>query len=1575
MAESFFEKRKRERGITIATSATNTAVAESPSGDSFFERRKVQRGLTPGNVEAANHQQYAEGMKSSRLMEVDTLKKEQEKKVQDKAANKFLTDNKLDLYSQAGERVKQAQAQEVKAKELDVNTRRLANKEPENIPQARPSYGQRIKQRLSEFPQILQPLAAPVLAVEQAPFMLATRENLGTDNPRSEGFLPVSGGGKTLGQISAFGHQLAGARGAGLGGTQLYNSAGNVLQRLAPGLSNSLGGKVAAEAIKGGTTGVPLNVGATLAANPEASNKEVRDSALYGGGGGVLLGSLGPLVGKAFTSFANRGKTVAPEIEQQVGEMLALPAPRPRGNANQAQTPDVIFGEGKVEPLGLPSGNPVQRTRYTVAGNNQALNRVMTDIKPEVDSIITPPTRRDLLIDYIQRNLEIPKEEIWNMPIKDLQELGANIRQNMDIPKIAIDVARKRGHDLPSLLDGNKPSVGQRVAQNAQERAYGVYPDELPNVRTPQFTRQTTNDLAMPVERVGRAPAINSEPLRTVPRATAQNAPPARPRVDVPTNEAPVRLSDLRSNTAPVRASNPARQTDELGFAQTVRNSNNTADNLIDSLTDTPMVGARTTDVINRQQAANLIERHGMEGLFSKLMGKTKQFSASENTAAQILAKHYSSLGGEANLSKAIDLISKTAKGGREMGQAIQALSQWNKLDVEGALLLGERQLNRGIPTDEWQKLTVAQGTPIKEAAERIGSAQDTRSLADEVLAIVTNKQAGQALTDAEKATIKQFQDQVKLINEKGKGILSKPKANKANETIREVSQIEPKARTRDQVVSFLDAKADKARQRLAASRNRISSTPFDTYADYAIIGASKIAKGAVKLSDFTEQMVRDFGEKIRPHINEVFTKATNVFRKENGLPTIEELDRVVRNAVKNERFSSEEAKQFKAWASEIGHMSDEFKREATQDLQAAMKELGDSTLGQKLSTLQTGAMLLNAVTLERNVIGNLAQLVSEKVNKVATVPIDWTLSKLTGAQRTIFFKTMNQEKFWSNFLAGTSSNWRGVSPNGMLDSYGIHANVFGKKNPLKYVSKLLGASLGGFDHAFYSAAKGDVLATYAEQLGKAQGMSKTEIKAGMKDLIVQLDDRIHELADHAGRYATYQDETLLSNGAEALKRGLNEVSTGIVSRKLVEMGLPKSLSMEGFGAGDILTKFAKTPANLVMRGLDYSPVGFVRSLVDLMYFVGKRERFNQHEAVRTLGRAITGTLGLTGMGYVLADAGILTGSSSMDKDTRSIQEQSGQGAYKVNWSALGRFITSGLDYDAAKYQKGDRLMDWQWLQPAAISVAMGVNANKAVKAKKDGADITGWQVAQKALLGGLQSVLENPMLQGVSNLLDATNEVYKRGDATKFRSIGKGVPATFVPTLLNQWRTATDNKQRETFSANMLTEMGNLMKNKVPGLSKSLPISHDSLGNEREKLQGGKANTVTQYLTAFFSPARMTEYQVSPEAKLVLDIMNQSGDATVLPRIGNKSFHVKQGKNLKDLKVSLTAKQFSEYQKNLGTKVSDELAKKSEYLSNPNVSLENKVKKVNEILTDMGKKAREEIGTEMGYKKKDIKS
>jgi hypothetical protein len=322
-----------------------------------------------------------------------------------------------------------------------------------------------------------------------------------------------------------------------------------------------------------------------------------------------------------------------------------------------------------------------------------------------------------------------------------------------------------------------------------------------------------------------------------------------------------------------------------------------------------------------------------------------------------------------------------------------------------------------------------------------------------------------------------------------------------------------------------------------------------------------------------------------------------------------------------------------------------------------------------------------------------------------------------------------------------------------------------------------------------------------------------------------------------------------------------------------------------------------------------------------------------------------------------------------MDKDVRSIQEQAGMGAYKVNWSALARFLHSGFDKEAAKFQEGDKLMDYAWLQPAAISLAMGVNANKAWNDKSD--DTTGWKKWGKAILGGFGTVLENPMVKGLSDIVDASMDILKKNDATKAGAILKGVPASFIPTLIGQARTATDNYQRETFDSNIGKETLNIVKNKIPGLSKTLPISRDSLGNDRERIQGGEANTVGQYLTSFLSPAKTTEYKVSNEAKLVLDLMNQSGDANVLPRIVNKYITVDNPKTKKPERLDLNAEQFSNLQQKVGQDVAKRLKQSATMLGNPNVKQELKIKKVKDILNEAGQKATNDLRQELGYRRK----
>lgn len=94
-------------------------------------------------------------------------------------------------------------------------------------------------------------------------------------------------------------------------------------------------------------------------------------------------------------------------------------------------------------------------------------------------------------------------------------------------------------------------------------------------------------------------------------------------------------------------------------------------------------------------------------------------------------------------------------------------------------------------------------------------------------------------------------------------------------ETIEPVPQ-----RLRDRIVQRFDELEQQARERIAAQRNRISSNPLDIYRDYAIIGASKMVKGTVKFADWSEEMIREFGEEIRPRLRQIYEQSREFYQR-----------------------------------------------------------------------------------------------------------------------------------------------------------------------------------------------------------------------------------------------------------------------------------------------------------------------------------------------------------------------------------------------------------------------------------------------------------------------------------------------------------------------------------------------------------------------------------------------------------------------------------------------------------------------------------------------------------------------
>jgi hypothetical protein len=880
------------------------------------------------------------------------------------------------------------------------------------------------------------------------------------------------------------------------------------------------------------------------------------------------------------------------------------------------------------------------------------------------------------------------------------------------------------------------------------------------------------------------------------------------------------------------------------------------------------------------------------------------------------------------HFDRALDVVERLAEQGTKAGQSIQSYSIYNRLTAEGQLLRAQRHVNRinqGIADPAKQiKLTEQNVQDITQTADSINRLTGQQEQANNVIRIMEDIKKGKQPTDAEIETVHSFvADAKKFVGD--------PKAEVKVKPVKDV-------RTRDKVVDYMSKREDLAKQELKKLLGRANSLPVDAIYHLSVIGASKIAKGTVKLADFTEEMAKEFGEVVRPYAKQIYNKAVETFNLQSESMTrqrLSEVEKITNKALKDKMLDGDQADSIRQFAAEVGKMTGEAKLENSMELQSIIQALERPTFGQRLSAAQSIAQLLNPKTIVRNAIGNELFYRVEQVNKILATPIDILRSKITGGERTITFITHNQGQYWRNWLTGAKAGWKGVNPMGLTTAYDIGPQAFRSKfNPLTYLEKSLGATLRSFDHAGYMRAYNKTIGELASLRAMNEGLKGSEKAGAIARYIREADENMKQIADQYGKYATFQDNTALANALSKTKKGLNKVST---------LG-----ATEEFGLGDLVLKYPKTPGNLVMRALEYSPAGVVRSAHLLKPMLKTKNVADSREFWLSLTRSITGTAGFSAMGYFLADKGILTTNGSSDFEVSSLERNAGKQPNSVNVSALKRFIASGFNPKNAGTKKGDTFVSYDWAQPISIAVSLGTGIDQSVKengkldvagAIKGATDSASNTIIQQSVLKGLNDFLANYPGRTMSDRI---------GDAAK------GSLGSFVPTVFNQARQLNDNTSRSTYDPKVVNELLNRATNRVPGVEKKLPAAYDTLGNKKEAYQD-KGNNL---LNVLLNPSFVSKYKPSPEAKFVLDYINKTGDKTVAPRMVQKKLDGQP----------LTGKQYSEMQKIMGQETQKGLKQLVPTLRNE-TDLEKIKKALDKLLRDAGKTAREEIRAERGAK------
>ena len=519
-------------------------------------------------------------------------------------------------------------------------------------------------------------------------------------------------------------------------------------------------------------------------------------------------------------------------------------------------------------------------------------------------------------------------------------------------------------------------------------------------------------------------------------------------------------------------------------------------------------------------------------------------------------------------------------------------------------------------------------------------------------------------------------------------------------------------------------------------------------------------------------------------------------------------------------------------------------------------------------------AMLGNPRTHIRNIVGNVLfgnKLISlrglkNKTGALVESGVD-RLNRLMGGNGIERTKSLTTRKVDRIFARGDFKNMKAVVQGGgkynsvsgikALKTNPFSGGVIGKTKldkPLNALSKLNSAALEAEDVFFLRDAYVDSMAQY------------------MKANNLEPENMTGPTLEKARTYAIREAQKATFRDASALASQLNKfASGGGRARKVVVSGL---------------VPFAKTPANIVKRGIEYSPIGLLNGVKQAAFDVRKGNK-TAAEAIDAIASGLTGT-GVLALGAWLASQGLVIGGDDDNTKKRNFDEMTGAQSYALDLSPLGIPYTYTLD----------------WAAPTALPLFVGVELWNAVQEYGEGT--LDFPTVIEALTNITEPVFNLTMLDGINSAIQTASYDQATAVTSILTSAATDYFTQGVPTLLGQInRSFFDNTRRTSYIENnsplpdFLSRAIQSAQMKIPGLSNQMNPYQDAFGRVEEN---------GSWWENFFSPGYLEKKSTSPAESAIEALYNETGDASVLPSKPQKSITV-NGET-----VYLTAQQYTQY-------------------------------------------------------------
>lgn len=560
---------------------------------------------------------------------------------------------------------------------------------------------------------------------------------------------------------------------------------------------------------------------------------------------------------------------------------------------------------------------------------------------------------------------------------------------------------------------------------------------------------------------------------------------------------------------------------------------------------------------------------------------------------------------------------------------------------------------------------------------------------------------------------------------------------------------------------------------------------------------------------------------------------------------------------------------------------SDEARKEVTQRIVEKAAQSVPGTFRAKYDTLRYLAMLGNPRTHIRNILGNtFFQAPVAVKNRVGAV-VEAAASAVTGGKvertKSIFganpFGKLAAEcrADWANakdFLGQSSKYLEGQTS---LFNIEQEADAFSNGNLLgRGINKAADLNSRALEAEDTAAKKWIYTQSLAGYL-KANGCKS------ISDADTALLNRARSYAAEEALRNTFNDKNAASDAVSKLGGAIRN------DNPFVKFG---GYIVEG------VMPFKRTPTNIAVRAVEYSPIGAVLGAAEVVRGAKSGDMAQVSKGLDRVASGVSGTA-LMAAGFLAAGAGYVTGGEDEDEKQQGFNDLTGHQSYAFE-AKNGTSVT--LD----------------WLAPEAIPFFVGVELyNQGIDGGVSFDDM--WDAVKNASA----PMLEMSMLQGLNDTFENAAYAKNRGDSVLGSVVSSALTnyATQIfPTIGGQLERSSEEQRMTTYTdkngklpTDIQYAIGKVSQ-KIPGWDYQQMPYIDAWGRTEES-----GDALVRSINNLFNPAYVSQVDVDSVEQELQRLKDATGDGGVFPARAARYFTVNGERK------DLTAEEYQRYAKTLG--------------------------------------------------------